>query len=274
MGTLGQNRRIVPLEDISKDAQHAVLSAEDRDFYTEPGISVKGIGRALFANVRAGGVSQGGSTITQQYAKNAFLTHKRTFSRKLKEVFISVKMSQTVPKDTILGDYLNTIYFGRGAYGIETAAQTYFGKPARSLTPAEAAVLASSIRSPAAYDPDRHPQAARDRWDFVVKGMVAKRWLSEADRAHLTYPKVLPRSTTSAFPGPLDYVRDQVIAELASMGYGEDRVQAGGLLVKTTLDKKAQQAAQDAMNRNIPKPKPGQDNPAVGALVSIQPGTG
>jgi membrane peptidoglycan carboxypeptidase len=274
MGTLGQNRRIVPLEDISKDAQHAVLSAEDRDFYTEPGISVKGIGRALFANVRAGGVSQGGSTITQQYAKNAFLTQQRTFSRKLKEVFISVKMSQTVPKDTILADYLNTIYFGRGAYGIETAAQTYFGKPAKALTPAEAAVLASSIRSPAAYDPARHPQAARDRWEFVLKGMVTKGWLSASDRAGLTYPKVRPRQTASAFPGPLDYVRDQVIAELADLGYGEDRVQAGGLLVKTTIDARAERAAKDAMESRIPKPKAGQDNPAVGALVSIEPGTG
>src|SRR4051794_8729602 len=272
MGTLGQNRRIVPLEDISKDAQHAVLSAEDRDFYTEPGISVKGIGRALFANVRAGGVSQGGSTITQQYAKNAFLTQQRTFSRKLKEVFISVKMSQTVPKDTILADYLNTIYFGRGAYGIETASQAYFGKPAKALTPAEAAVLASSIRSPAAYDPARHPQAARDRWDFVVKGMVAKGWLSESDRAHLAYPKVLPRQTTSAFPGPLDYVRDQVIAELASMGYGEDRVQAGGLLVKTTLDKRGPQAAQEAGGDPTPKPKAGGGNPAGGARGPAPPG--
>ncbi|MCW2668679.1 MAG: glycosyl transferase family 51, partial [Frankiales bacterium] len=101
IGSLGKNRTIVPLSEVSKDAQHAVLAAEDRGFYSEPGISITGIGRALFANVQAGGVQQGGSTITQQYAKNAFLTQDRTFSRKIKEVFIAVKMSQTVSKDTI-----------------------------------------------------------------------------------------------------------------------------------------------------------------------------
>jgi membrane peptidoglycan carboxypeptidase len=274
IGTLGKNRQIVPLSDISVDAQHAVLAAEDRDFYTEPGISLKGIGRALFANVRAGGVQQGGSTITQQYAKNAFLTHDRTFRRKIKEVFIALKMSQTVPKDTILGDYLNTIYFGRGAYGIQTAARTYFRTDAKNLTAAQAAVLASSIRSPAGYDPERHPQKAKDRWAFVLDGMVKKGWLTEADRSKARYPTVFPRQGSTSFAGPLDYVREQVLAELAQMGYSEERVQAGGLVIRTTLDKKAEQAAQDAMETHIPKPAAGDDNPAVGALVAIEPGSG
>jgi membrane peptidoglycan carboxypeptidase len=274
IGTLGKNRQIVPLKDISADAQHAVLAAEDRDFYTEPGISVKGIGRALFANVQAGGVQQGGSTITQQYAKNAFLTHDRTFRRKIKEVFIALKMSQTVPKDTILADYLNTIYFGRGAYGIQTASRTYFHTDAKNLTAAQAAVLASSIRSPAGYDPERHPQKAQDRWKFVLDGMVKKGWLSEADRNRASYPSVAKRTASSSFPGPLDYVREQVLAELAALGYSEERVQAGGLTIRTTLDKNAQDAATAAMESHIPKPAAGDDNPAVGALVAIAPGTG
>ena len=275
IGTLGKNRKIVPLSQISVDAQHAVLAAEDRDFYTEPGISLKGIGRALFTNVRAGGVQQGGSTITQQYAKNAFLTQERTFKRKIKEVFISIKMSRTVPKDTILADYLNTIYFGRGAYGIETAANTYFGVQAKNLTAAQAAVLASSIRSPAGYDPERHPAKAKDRWDFVVKGMVEKGWLSQADADTLRYPRVHARSAvTTSFAGPLDYVREQVLAELAAMGYPEERVQAGGLTVKTTLDKTAELAAIEAMEHYIPEPAADDVNPVVGALAAIEPNTG
>src|SRR6202007_3167341 len=119
MATFGKNRLLVPLDQVALVAQRAVLAAEDRGFYSEPGISPRGILRALFTNVKGGGVSQGGSTITQQYAKNAFLTQERTVTRKINEVFIAVKMSHTVSKDQILEDYLNTIYFGRGAFGIE-----------------------------------------------------------------------------------------------------------------------------------------------------------
>ncbi|MCU1599495.1 MAG: glycosyl transferase, family 51 [Frankiales bacterium] len=274
IGTLGKNRKTVPLSEISPAAQHAVLAAEDRDFYSEPGISLKGISRALFANVQAGGVQQGGSTITQQYAKNAFLTQKRTFTRKIKEVFISIKMSQSVPKNTILADYLNTIYFGRGAYGIETAAQTYFGPAvhAKDLTPAQAAVLASSIRSPAGYDPQKHPEKAKSRWDFVLQGMVKKGWLSASD-VPASYPKVLDRATDAAFPGTLDYVRAQVIAELAQHGYDESVIESGGLVVKTTLDKNAEQAAIQA-EQDYVEGKGSAANPAVSALVSIEPKTG
>ena len=272
IGTLGKNRTIVSLDQVSKDAQHAVLAAEDRDFYTEPGISLKGIGRALFANVQAGGVQQGGSTITQQYAKNAFLTQERTFTRKLKEVFIAVKMSQTVSKDKILEDYLNTIYFGRGAYGIEAAAHTYFGRSAKDLTAAQGAVLASSIRSPAGYDPIRHPERARSRWDFVLKGMVKQRWLTQADADALRYPHVAARQDAS-FPGTLDYVRQQVIAELGKHGFSESQLQSGGLLVRTTIDKKAEDAAIAAEKDRVESKASG-SNPAVSALVSIEPRTG
>ncbi|MCU1593690.1 MAG: glycosyl transferase family 51, partial [Frankiales bacterium] len=114
MGRVGTNRQIVPLSAVSVAAQHAVLAAEDRGFYTESAISPRGIVRALFTNVSGGGVSQGGSTITQQYAKNAFLTQQRTLTRKVKEALIAIKMSQSVSKSKILEDYLNTIYFGRG----------------------------------------------------------------------------------------------------------------------------------------------------------------
>jgi membrane peptidoglycan carboxypeptidase len=273
IGSLGKNRVIVPLSQVSKDAQHAVLAAEDREFYSEPGISIKGIGRALFANVQAGGVQQGGSTITQQYAKNAFLTQDRTFSRKIKEVFIAVKMSQTVSKDQILEDYLNTIYFGRGAYGIEAAAQTYFHTPAANLTAAQGAVLASSIRSPAGYDPAHHLDRAKQRWAFVVKGMKDKGWLTAADAAALQYPTVAPVKQDASFPGTLDYVRQQVIAELGKHGFTESQLQSGGLMVKTTIDKSAEDAAVAAEKALVEAHATG-SNPAVSALVSIEPRTG
>jgi membrane peptidoglycan carboxypeptidase len=271
MASFGKNRVLVKLDQVSLDAQHAVLAAEDRGFYSEPGISPKGIARALFSNVKGGGVSQGGSTITQQYAKNAFLTQERTFKRKIKEVFIAVKMSRTVSKDQILEDYLNTIYFGRGAFGIESASMTYFGRHASTLSAAQAAVLASSIRSPAGYDPTRHPERAKERWDYVLDGMVKQRWLSAEDRAAARYPKVNDRGETTTLPGDLYYVRDQVVADLERHGFPEDRIAAGGLVVTTTIEKQAQDAARKAMNDAIPE---GKGDAPVGALVAVQPGTG
>ena len=273
MGRLGTNRQIVPLSKISKDAQHAVLAAEDRNFYHEAGISPKGIGRALFSNIQAGGVSQGGSTITQQYAKNAFLTQKRTFTRKFKEVFIALKMSQTVSKDKILENYLNTIYFGRGAYGIQAAAQTFFRVDAKDLTPAQAAVLASGIKSPSGLDPVKHPERAKKRWTYVLKGMVDEGWLSQADRDAAVYPGIKPQP--DSFPGSLALVRDKVIEDLGRQGFPEDRINSGGLVVVTTVKRSAQDAAVAAMTAELKIAKPAADgNTPVGALSSVEPGTG
>jgi membrane peptidoglycan carboxypeptidase len=272
MARFGKNRVLVPLSQVSDAAQHAVLAAEDREFYHEPGISLKGIGRALFTDLKGGGVSQGGSTITQQYAKNAYLTQERTFTRKVKEVFIAMKMSRTVSKDQILEDYLNTIYFGRGAFGIEAAAETYFHVHAKALTVAQSAVLASSIRSPAAYDPARHRARAVQRWGYVLDGMVKERWLTQEQRAAARYPVVLKRSEGgSSIPGDLDHIRDQVVAELQQHGFDEDRIAAGGLVITTTIQRKAQDAAREAMDEGIPA---GKGDAPVGALVSVQPGTG
>src|SRR6478672_4614336 len=135
IGRIGaQNRENVSLDQVPDYVQRAVLAAEDRGFYSEPGISPRGIFRALVANLKGGGVQQGGSTITQQYAKNAYLTQKRTYSRKLKEFFISLKLAHKLSKDQILERYLNTIYFGRGASGIQVAAKTYFGRDAAHLS--------------------------------------------------------------------------------------------------------------------------------------------
>jgi membrane peptidoglycan carboxypeptidase len=279
IGRVGtDNRKLVPLSKVSDPAQKAVLAAEDRGFYSEPGISPRGIFRAAVANLRGGGVQQGGSTITQQYAKNAYLSQQRTFSRKLKEFFISLKLSQKLSKEQILENYLNTIYFGRGASGIEVAANTYFNTSAERLTVAQAAVLAASIRSPAAYDPSRHSTRAKDRWNYVLDGMVKKGWLSAGERAGLTYPKVLGvgqggGSRTNDRSGPNGFVLDQVEEELAKHGFTEDRLAGGGYVVQTTIRKKAQTAAIKAMEV-IPDAKEGDKSAVVGALVAVKPGTG
>jgi len=276
MGRVGEQNRIpVRLDAVPDDVQRAVLAAEDRNHYTDPGINPRGIARALFANVRGGGVEQGGSSITQQYAKNAFLTQERTFSRKIKEVFIALKMSRTVSKDQVLEDYLNTIFFGRQASGIEVAANSYFGIPAAELTVAQGAVLASSIKSPALLDPEKHPEDARDRWEYVLDGMVSEGWLSESERAQQVYPEVLPAGAgnrNNDFSGPKGHVINAVLDELSERGFAEDRLSAGGLTVQTTIRKNAQDAAIAAV-QEITGDAPG-DEDLQGALVSVEAGTG
>ena len=271
-----QNRVLVTIDEISDAAQKAVLAAEDRSYYTEPGISPKGIARALFTNIKGGGgVQQGGSTITQQYAKNAFLSSERTYSRKLKEVFIAVKLSRTQTKSQILEDYLNTIYFGRGASGIEAAARQYFGVSAKDLSVSQAAVLASSIRSPSGYDPEKFPGKSMDRWRYVLDGMVTKGWLSAADRDRAVYPSVLSRAagpTNNDRSGAKGYVISKVEDEIDQNPTLKDLMASGGLTITTTIDKAAQAAAVVAMNAAVPRARTKAD--PVGALVSIQPGDG
>ena len=270
----GQNRIPVRLADVPQDVQEAILAAEDRGFYTEPGISPRGIARALFTNVRGGGdIQQGGSTITQQYAKNAFLTTERTYTRKVKEVFIALKMTRQRSKESILEDYLNTIYFGRGASGIEVASQTYFGKPVKDLTAAEGAVLAATIRSPGNYDPEKNPERARERWNYVVNGMIEKGWLAPSEP--LTYPVVQPigaANKNNDMSGPKGHVITKVLAELEAKGIEEGQLAKGGLVVTTTLRRPAQDAAVAAVQERVGK---GEDDKGLqGALVSIEPGTG
>jgi membrane peptidoglycan carboxypeptidase len=276
MGRVGEQNRIpIRLGAVPEDVQRAVLAAEDRGHYSDPGINPRGIARALFANVRGGGIEQGGSSITQQYAKNAFLTQDRTFRRKVQEVFIALKMSRTVSKDQILEDYLNTIYFGRQASGIEVASQAYFGIPASELTVAQGAVLASVIKSPALLDPVKHPERARARWDYVLTGMVTKGWLTEQERAAQVYPEVLPvgaGSRNNDRSGPKGHVITAVLEELEARGFGEDRLAQGGLVVQTTIRKQAQDAAVAAV-QSLTGPAPAEEA-LQGALASVAPGTG
>ena len=276
VGRIGaQNRTIVPLANIPIHLRHAVLAAENKSFYTDRAISPIGILRAIFNNLR-GGSLQGGSTITQQYAKTAFLTPDRTIKRKIKEIVISIKLESQYSKDQILENYLNTIYFGRGAYGVETGAQVYFGRSVDQLTIEQAVVLASILRSPGYYDPyykKGNLERLQGRYQYVIKGLLDKKWISKerATRAQANFPQVKPRLSTGQLAGPKGYLVQSVQSELNALGFTDDQLMIGGLIVKTTLEKDAQTAAVDAVDSQAPKNAP--DNLHIG-LVSIRPGTG
>jgi membrane peptidoglycan carboxypeptidase len=222
------NRTSVPLERRVARPRQAVLAAEDRGFYDQPGISPRGIARALWVNLRGQEVRQGGSTITQQYVRNAVLTPERTLARKLDEVAIAVKLDATTSKDEILERYLDTVYFGRGAYGIETAAQTFFAVPAKDLTAEQGAVLAALLRSPTAYDPEGDPERARDRWRYVLDGMVQQDWL-DGPVERYAYPQVLPRAPRGdTLGGPNGYLVAMALDEAEVAGVSQERIDKGG----------------------------------------------
>jgi len=275
MARLGdENRTSVSLEQISEPAQNAVLAAENRSFYSDPGISLSGIVRATWNNL-TGGSTQGGSTITQQYVKNAILQNsEQTFSRKFQELFLSIKLDNNYTKKQILENYLNTIYYGRGAYGIEAAANTYFGVPAAQLTPQQGAVLAVLIRSPSRYDPEVSPEDAVDRWERVLDAMVEEGWMTEEERAASVYPPVLPKAASS-LGIPTDskgLIVNRVLTEMASVhGYDEQQIRAGGLRITTTVDPAMQNAAETAVDEIMD----GEPRDVLRqALVAVDPRTG
>ncbi len=274
IGRLGaQNRTSVPLANIPLNVRRAVLAAEDRNFYSEHAFSVTGIGRAVLNNLR-GGALQGGSTITQQYAKTAFLTPDRKIARKIKELVIAIKLEQQLSKDQILENYLNTIYFGRGSYGVETASQQYFHRDVSELTLAQAAVIASILRSPGYYDPsysEANNQRLHARFSYVINGMVIAKWITREEAAKVKFPSVSARVTSGSLSGPKGYIIALAQKELNALGFTDEQLLVGGLVVKTTLIQKAQQSAVDAVKKQTPKKAP--SNLHVG-LVAIRPGTG
>ena len=274
IGRIGsENRQIVPLAKIPMNVRHAVLAAEDRSFYSNRAFSITGIARAVINNLR-GGSLQGGSTITQQYAKTAFLSPERTIQRKIKELVIAIKLENQLSKDQIFESYLNTIYFGRGSYGVQTAAQQYFNRNVDQLTNAQAIVISCILRSPGFYDPSyskENEERLTNRFDYVVKGMIEAEWLTEEDAAKLKFPVIAPRVTSGSLSGPKGHIIEAVSKELKGLGFTEEQLLVGGLVIKTTLDQKAQTAAVDAINKLTPAKVP--ENLHI-ALVAIRPGTG
>ncbi|MGV9250818.1 transglycosylase domain-containing protein [Streptomyces sp. NPDC003697] len=248
------NRENVDLSQISKDAQHAVLAAEDRDFYTESAIDPKAMLRAGW-NTATGKGKQSGSTITQQYVKNYYLGQEQTVTRKVKEFFIAIKLDRSQSKDQILSGYLNTSYFGRNAYGIQAAAQAYYGVKARDLDPARAAYLASLVNAPSEYDVVAHPEnksAAVARWNYVLDGMVQKGWLDQSERAGMTFPAPKDATVSIGLSGQRGYLVKAIKDYLAKNGILDDQaLDAGGYRITTTLQKKKQTALVDAVNDKL-----------------------
>ncbi|MFD7805872.1 penicillin-binding protein [Streptomyces cellulosae] len=248
------NRENVTLSQISKDAQHAVLAAEDRDFYTESAVDPQAMIRGAWNTVTGKG-KQSGSTITQQYVKNYYLRQEQTVTRKVKEFFIAIKLDRNQSKDEILEGYLNTSFFGRGAYGIQAAAHAYYDMDASQLDAGRAAYLAALVNAPSQYDVIARPENrafVEKRWNYVLDGMVDEGWLDPAERARLTFP-VPKRSTHSTgMSGQRGYIVNIVKQHLTDNKIvDEGALDAGGYRITTTLQKSKQDAFVESVNDNL-----------------------
>ena len=271
--TNGENRESVKLVQVPRTLVDAVIAAEDRRFYEHSGVDPIGIARALLQDLRRPRRRQGGSTITQQYVKNVYVGRELTFRRKLREAAMAVKLERKLSKDQILERYLNTIYFGRGAYGVQVAAQAYFGKDVAQLDLAECAYLAALIRGPESTDALRNEVRARTRRDSVLDGMVGLGSITveQADQARtqpLTGPNgVIERIRRTAYTRPeagAEFFVDLVKRDLVAR-YGEALVSAGGLRVKTTLDLHLQARSRRALFTTM---LPSEDDPDA-AVVTL-----
>ncbi len=237
-----EDRTIIPYANMPEHLRDAVVSIEDQRFYEHNGVDVQGIMRALKKNASAGEVQQGGSTITQQLVKILFTEGERTLDRKVREALLAYELEARADKDQVLGTYMNTVYFGRGAYGVESAARRFFGTRTESLSLAQSALLAGVIRSPSAYDPVKHPDEALVRRDLVLSEMRKQGHISlEQELAAASEPLVVAQhNEVSQFaPYFVEYVKQDMIDRL-----GEDRVYRGGLRIYTTLEPAVQRIAE------------------------------
>nr|WP_256255774.1 transglycosylase domain-containing protein [Streptomyces sp. MUSC 14] len=275
------NRENVNLAQVSKDAQHAVLAAEDRDFYSESAVDPKAMLRAAW-NTATGKGTQSGSTITQQYVKNYYLAQEQTVTRKAKEFFIAIKLDRQKSKNEILEGYLNTSYFGRNAYGIQSAAQAYYGVDAQNLDPARAAYLAALVNAPSEYDVVAHPEnkaAAVARWNYVLDGMVKKGWLSASQRAGMKFPMPKEQTVSTGMSGQRGYLVEAVKHYLTTNNIlTDDQLATGGYRITTTIQKNRQDAFVKAVNdqlvAKLDKKNNKVDNYVRAGGASVDPKTG
>lgn len=267
------NRTFVSLEDLPDYVSNAVLAAEDRDFWDNSGFSVSGFLRAAWGQLTGDVSAGGGSTITQQYVKNVIVGDDHSYVRKWNELVHSIKMTNEWEKDQILESYLNTVYFGRNAYGIEAAATAYFNKPATELTIEEAAVLAATIQVPNQLDPWNNPEQAEGRWNYVLDGLVEMGLMPAEQRSGMLYPETRDPAEYSAYTeatGPNGHIKNKVIEELATLGITEDDVTNRGLQITTTID----QHVQDAVLQSVEENMAGLQEDARSAVATIEPATG
>ncbi len=264
-----RNRQPVPLGRMSPYMRKATVAIEDRRFYEHGGIDFEGIARAFWSDIRAGRVVEGGSTITQQLVRNLYISREVTLKRKLKEACLAIKLSRARSKNWILGAYMNQVYYGNHAYGVEAAAQTYFSRHARSLTLKQSALLAGMPQAPSVYDPFTRPAEALARRDAVLRSMANAGYITAeqlgeatADRdLHLKPGKLYTRIREPYF---FSYVRNELIKE-----YGANTVRSGGLRVSTTIDPRLQAEARQAIVDTLYL----KEDPAA-AIVSINPANG
>ncbi|HEY6149720.1 MAG TPA: PBP1A family penicillin-binding protein [Gaiellaceae bacterium] len=264
-----KNRTSVGLHHISIWERRATVAIEDHRFYQHGGVDYQGIVRAAWSDLRAGHVVQGGSTIAQQLVRNLYISKERTFKRKVKEACLAIKLSRRWSKDKILSEYMNQVYYGNHAYGIEAAAQTYFSKHARNLGLDQAALLAGLPQAPTAYDPFHRPGAALARRDEVLRAMVTYGAITPAQYRVAVAQRQLGLKAGKLYtrirePYFFSYVRDQLIQE-----YGANTVRTGGLRVYTTIDPRLQRAAVRAITNTL-----NLRNDPASAIVSIAPATG
>lgn len=271
-----ENRLPVKLSQVPKDLQNAFIATEDNRFYSHHGVDPIGIMRAIWVNIAHDGVAEGGSTITQQLARNAFLTQDRTLKRKIMEAMLAIRIEQYYTKQEILEMYLNQIYFGQGAYGVQAAAHVYFGKNVQDLDLAQSAMLAGLPQSPNYYSPLTNYKAGKARQAVVLGQMVKYDYIDQAtaDKAKDEDLGLREKSEAAHSDNNASYFIDYVISEIAEK-YGDDAVYKDGLKIYTTIDMKAQDAAVQAMH-NLPNfytDDKGLTQPQ-GALIAINPHNG
>lgn len=266
----GQNREVVSLSEISPYLIQAVLSVEDRRFYSHLGIDPKGLARAAVQDIKTMSMEQGASTVTQQLARNLYLSHDRTWSRKIKEAFFALHLEMRLSKDEILEQYLNQVYFGHSTYGVQAAAKMFFGKDAKNLDLAEAALMAGVPKGAKYYSPYLNMQNAKDRQKVILNAMTEEGIITpeQAEAAHREELAIVPRQTNAASEAPYfqEYVKNVVLDKLSMT---EDQYEAGGLKIYTTLDLRAQKIAEAAVAAEIPA-----DSELQAALIAIDPRNG
>lgn len=265
-----ENRLPVSIADISPYMKQAIIAIEDSRFYNHHGVDPVGMGRALYRNIIARGVVEGGSTITQQLVKNLYLDQRRTVGRKLEELALTVQLERQYTKNEILGMYLNQIYFGQGAYGIEAASRTYFNKQASDLGLAESAMLAGIPRAPGIYNPSINPEAARERQLTVLNRMVELGMVDE-NKAAQAKNQFLQPLKLSAQINRAPYFTSEIVRQLENKFQDNlETLYSGGLTIYTTLDINMQDAAEKALSHGLR----GKDPLLNGALVAVDPKNG
>jgi penicillin-binding protein 1A len=246
-----RNREPVPTRQMSRWLPRATVAIEDRRFWQHGGVDYVGIARAAWKDVSAGKVVEGGSTITQQLVRNLYTGQEKTFTRKIKEACLAIKLAQKKSKPWILNEYLNSVYYGNHAYGVEAAAQTYFSKHASQLTLLQAALLAGLPQAPSDYDPYHNPQAALARRDEVLRAMLKNQSITLAQ-----YDRAIRSNTLDLRAGRIytsikqPYFFSYVIDELDRQ-YGSNTVRQGGLKVYTTIDPRLQRLANKAIRAPV-----------------------